>query len=454
MTPKNEKPNYLKQNAILIKSAVIAVIVLALLIPSSWIESLVKDREGYQQEQINDVSNKWSGTQLVQGPVLVLPFKKHVLNAKSESHDVIETLYILPQNLNIKAGVNTERFKSGVYDAVVYNAGIGIAGAFAKPDFAALGIDVNDVLYEKASLMFGLSDLKGLKNNPAVKIQQQTYNPEPSVDADAPFSKGLQVKFPLKKDEDLSFSYQLQLKGSGELNFLNIGKTTDVTVNSDWEHPQFNGRYLPDNHKATDKGFNATWHMLYYNRPFPQQWINDRHLLETDDAVKQASFGVKVQLPIDQYRKIMRTVKYSTLIILLTFVSLFLAELIKKQSIHLFNYILIGAAMVVYYTLLLSFSEQIGYNYAYLLSSAATIILIALFTGSLLGIKSVAILFTLILSVFYGFIFIIIQLEELSLLFGSVALFIVVALLMYFSRKINWDKNYNAEGYELQNSNL
>jgi inner membrane protein len=121
-------------------------------------------------------------------------------------------------------------------------------------------------------------------------------------------------------------------------------------------------------------------------------------------------------------------------------VSLFLVELIKKQNIHLFNYALIGAAMVVYYTLLLSLTEQIGYSYAYLVSSVATILLIAIFTASLLSNKNVAMLFTFILSIFYGFIFIIIQLENLSLLFGSVALFLIIAALMYFSRKINWDR--------------
>jgi len=144
--------------------------------------------------------------------------------------------------------------------------------------------------------------------------------------------------------------------------------------------------------------------------------------------------------PVDQYRKVMRSAKYSILIILLTFVSLFLTEIIKKQRIHVFNYSLIGAAMVVYYTLLLSFSEHVGFNLAYLIASGSTITLIAWFIASLLKNRGMAFLFATILGVFYGFIFIIIQLEELSLLFGSVALFIVIAVLMYFSRKINWEK--------------
>ena len=113
--------------------------------------------------------------------------------------------------------------------------------------------------------------------------------------------------------------------------------------------------------------------------------------------------------------------------------------MVKKQRVQVFNYVLIGAAMVVYYTLLLSFSEQVGYNWAYFISSVSTIALIAIFTASLLNNRMVAVTFSFILGIFYGFIFIIIQLEELSLLFGSVALFVIVATLMYFSRRISWD---------------
>lgn len=439
-----EKQHKWYEDSILFKSGVIAILIMVLLIPSAWIQGLITDREGYQQDNINSVSDKWSGKQLINGPVLMIPFKKKItemINDKTVTHEVIQTLYLLPQNLQIKADIKTQHFQSGIYDAIVYNSKVGVQGSFDKPDLNQLGISDDAIMYDKARLVFGLSDLKGLKNNPSITIQGRQFIPEPAIDDKLPFDKGLQVNFLLPKDQSFTFSYQLDLKGSNELNFLHTGKTTDVEINSDWSNPVFNGRYLPDTRTVSQTDFSAKWHLLYYNRPFPQQWVNDKTVLDSNKEVKEAIFGVKLQLPIDQYRKILRTTKYSTLIILLTFVSLFLTELIKKQSIHLFNYILIGAAMVVYYTLLLSFSEQIGYNYAYLLASASTITLISLFTSSLLKNKNVAALFAVILTVFYGFIFIIIQLEELSLLFGSIALFVVVAMLMYFSRKINWNNH-------------
>jgi len=432
------------QDSILIKLSIITAIILALLIPSSWIQGLITDREDYQHLMLTNVSDKWSGSQLIQGPVLVLPYEKKItetINNKQTSRVTINNLYVLPQNLQIKADIKTELFESGLYDAVVYNSKVMLQGSFDKPDLSGLDIDPSTILYNKAKLIFSVSDLKGLKNNPDIKIQNQVYNPEPTTGETGPFNNGLQVSFPIQKDQGFTFSYHLDLKGSKELNFLDIGKTMDVEINSDWRHPDFNGRSLPDSRNITNKSLSAKWHMLYYNRPFPQQWINNDTLLSSKKATTNAVFGVKLQLPVDQYRKILRTTKYSTLIILLTFVSLFLTELIKKKSVHLFNYTLIGASMVVYYILLLSFSEQLGYNYAYLLSSASTIILISVFTASLLKNKGMAALFAFILSIFYGFVFIIIQLEELSLLFGGIALFIIVATLMYFSRKINWDRH-------------
>ncbi|MBC7400847.1 MAG: cell envelope integrity protein CreD, partial [Mucilaginibacter sp.] len=369
------------EDSILFKSGIIALIILALLIPSSWIQSLITDREGYQQMQLDGVTNNWSGPQLIQGPVLMLPYKKLLTetgtDGKAVTREVAKVLYVLPQKLKMKAGVKTELFTSGIYDAIVYNSGILVEGNFNQPDLNELGIDPNLILYDKAKLVFSISDLKGLKNNPAVTIDAQTYTPEPATDGNIPFNTGLEVNFPLQKDKGFTFSYLLDLKGSNELNFLHTGKITDVQVNSDWKNPGFNGRYLPDSRTTTDKGFGAKWHMLYYNRPFPQQWADDKTVLTNFNKSKQATIGVKLHLPIDQYRKILRTAKYSSLIIILTFISLFLTELIKKQKIHLFNYALIGAAMVVYYTLLLSFSEQLGYNWAYLIASVSTILLIS-----------------------------------------------------------------------------
>lgn len=442
--PLEQQSKWYEGSAILIKSGIIAVMILALLIPSAWIQDLVTEREGYQKGVMEQATRDWGGEQLIQGPVLALPYTELVTeidaNKKTNTHYKENILYVLPQNLDIKTGVKSSPRSRGVYDIIVYNSLVDVRGDFPVPDLKALGIDDANVQYDKARLVFGISDMNGLKNTPVIKIAGQDYNTEPAAASHSPFANGLQARFSMTKGQTFAFNYQLDLRGSNNLQFLHTGKSTHIEVNGDWPHPNFDTK-APDNSNISTKGFTANWRMSYYKRPFPQQWANDDSVLVSEKALAQAVVNVKLQLPIDQYRKVMRTTKYSTLIILLTFISLFLTELIRKQRIHLFNYALIGAAMIVYYTLLLSFSEQLGFNWSYLVSSVATIALIAWFTGSLLKNGGAAALFAGILTIFYGFIYVLVQLEELSLMVGSLALFIVVALLMYFSRRINFEQH-------------
>lgn len=434
------------RESLTVKLVFIGGLILVLLIPSSLINNLISERAGRQDEMIRDVSDKWSGGQLVMGPVLVIPYKKQVPQFdaanKASSHEVIKNLYILPDNLNIKAGLTTEILHRGIFDVAVYNSSVKVSGNFAKLNLAGLSVTTDQLFLDKAHLVFGLTDLKGLKNNPVIKAGSQTLTAEPVFDDMALVGDGLQAAIDLSviKDGSMPFEYNLDMKGSQELSFLHLGKTTDVTATGNWTSPSFDGRYLPDERKVDSGGFKSHWKMLYYNRPFPQQWVDDSKLLSNHKKQADASFGIKLRLPVDQYQKTTRTSKYAILIVLLTFISLFLTEVIRKQSIHIFNYMLIAAAMTIYYLLLLSFSEQIGFNWAYLVASVSTIGLVATFIASILKKGMAAVLFAVILSVFYAFIFVIIQLEDLALMVGSIALFIIVGVLMYFSRKINWDK--------------
>jgi inner membrane protein len=438
--------DWLKES-VTVKLLFIGVLIIVLLIPSSLINDLINERAGRQNEMIKDVSDKWSGEQLVTGPVLVIPYKKHVQKIdtanKVTTRDVIENLYVLPNNLNIKASLNTQILHRGIFDVAVYNSLVKVSGNFSKADLGSLSLTADQLLLDKAHLVFSISDLKGLKNNPVVKAGGQTLTAEPVFGNTLLMGDGLQAAINLSglKDGEFTFDYNLDMKGSQELSFLHLGKTTDVQASGTWTSPSFDGRSLPDERKVDGNGFSASWKMLYYNRPFPQQWVDDNRLLSNAKKLTDASFGIKLRLPVDQYQKTTRTSKYAILIILLTFISLFLTEVIRKQSVHIFNYVLIAAAMIIYYLLLLSFSEQIGYNWAYLVASVSTIILTATFIASILKNKMAAILFAFILAVLYTFIFVIIQLEDLALMVGSIALFIIVGILMFFSRKINWDRH-------------
>ncbi len=197
-------------------------------------------------------------------------------------------------------------------------------------------------------------------------------------------------------------------------------------MNGSWNNPSFVGDFIPASSTITDTTFDATWNVLHFNRPFAQQWISDGKELKGSD------FGVKLLVPVDQYQKSIRTAKYAILMILLTFVALLLVEITQKIRIHPFQYILIGAALIIYYTLLLSVSEHLGYDWAYLIASLSTVALIGLYSKTFLK-KNLMILFTLLLAIFYTFIFVIILQQDFSLLLGSIGLFVIIGLLMYFS---------------------
>lgn len=439
-SPKQTTLGWLKESATF-KLIFIGILVLLLLIPSSLVQNLITERSGRQDEVIKEVSDNWSASQVIKGPVLVIPYKKQVKFTDTVTKEVIENLYILPESLHINADLSTQILHRGIFDVAVYNTHVKVRGTFGVISTNNMGIAMSQLLLNTARFELGVGDLKGLKTNPILKTNNQTLNIEPSFGGESLFSDGLQSKVDLStaNSTQIPFEYDLDLKGSEELSFLQLGKSTDVQVHGNWSSPNFEGSHLPDERKVGSNGFSASWHLLNYNRQLPQQWVgkptNQNNKLESNP------FGVKLRLPVDQYQKTMRTSKYAIFIILLTFISLFLTEVIRKQPIHMFNYILIGAAMVIYYTLLLSFSEQVGYNMAYLIASVSTIALISVFISSLLKNGKAAILFAFILSVFYAFIFVIIQLEDLALMVGSIALFIIIAVLMYFSRKINWDKN-------------
>jgi inner membrane protein len=471
--PAPPAPNLLErfntwiQESIMIKLFSIGFLILILLIPSSWIESLIEERQYRANEVIQEVSDKWSVTQTLSGPVLVIPYTKTEVIDRGkdgiEKYDVTEKAFFLPEQLNIDGNVTPQNLHRGIFDVVVYQSTLKIKSEFAKPDFKNLNIPLDRVQWKDAYLVFGITDLRGISDNPVITLGQDTLSSEPSndigvsvrantpanatayseyrsgvdyatVESDVVSTKGIMANLNWEKEEDFAsvMNMKLDLKGSQRLDFVPGGKTTEVKLSGKWPNPSFDGKYVPATREITDDSFAATWKVLHFNRPFSQQWTDKNQSLSGWD------FGVKLLVPVDQYQKSIRTSKYGILIILLTFISLLLVEITQKLRIHPFQYILIGAALTIYYTLLLSFSEHLGYNTAYLIASVATVILISAYATTFISSRRLIILVSMLLVLFYSFIFIIILQQELSLLLGSVGLFIIIGMLMYFSRKVKW----------------
>jgi inner membrane protein len=457
-----ERFNRWIQESIMVKLFSIGFLILILLIPSAWIEHLMYERQQRATEVIDEVADKWSGNQTLAGPVLIIPYKKQVVIDKGkdgkEVSEFTEKAFFLPNTLDITGKLKPEILKRGIFDAVVYGSSLQVNSSFDKPDFKSLAIPESMVLWDQAYLVMGITDHRGINGNPTFKVGDEALPAEPTNNIGIIVRKsfrpasgdytdettttpdqtgnGIIIKPTWTSAENFNgnVSISLDLRGSKRLDFVPTGKTTDVKLQGDWNNPSFDGEFLPITRTVSEKEFSATWKILHFNRPFSQQWT------ENNKELSGADFGVKLLIPVDQYQKSIRTAKYGVLIILLTFMALFLVEITQKIRIHPFQYILIGAALIIYYTLLLSFSERLGYDLAYLISSAATIILISLYSTTFFTSTRLAILFSGVLTLFYAFIYVIILEQDFSLMFGSIGLFLIVAAIMYFSRKVRWYK--------------
>ena len=285
------------QESVVIKLALIGILTLLLLIPSSWIQALIQERQLRQSEVITEISDKWSGSQLVEGPIMILPYKTLSpvtdTSGKVSHREVMKNIYVLPENLDIVSKAEPEILHRGIFDAVVYNSKVQVSGRFSALELKKSGINPDMVFWDKVKVDIGLSDLKGLKNNPVIKLANIAYNVEPDFSSLKLFTNNLVIlpDLSLSKNTALPFSFELDIRGSNELNFMHLGKSTSVKVDGKWNNPSFTGRYLPETRTITNKGFSASWKMPYFNRQFPQQWIHENSTLTKD--ISQASFGIK-----------------------------------------------------------------------------------------------------------------------------------------------------------------
>lgn len=427
------------------KLITVAFLSLLLLIPSSLVTDLIHERQGRQEEVKKEVANSWAGNQYIGGPVLVIPYKTWMEDRDSKGNvstkEVIQHVFLLPDELHVEANTEPKVLHRGIFDAVVYHATVNVKGAFAALDLKKVGVDPHFLQWEKAQLIVGVSDVKGLQKIPTLNLSGVTQEMESDFSGLNVFENSLSTNIDLSENQSTkkTFSFALNLRGSEGLYFMPLGKNTHIAIEGKWANPSFAGAYLPEKRAIDDSTFQAVWNVPHFNRPYPQQWLGADGT-KIRNSASAYYCGSSFLLSVDQYQKTMRSAKYAMLIVMLTFVSLLFTELITKRHVNIIQYVLIGGAMVVYYSLLLSFSEQVGFNWAYLIASAATIILVGIFIFSILKNKGTAALLAGILAVFYLFIYVIIQLQELALLVGSVGLFITIALLMYTSSKVHWEK--------------
>ncbi len=446
--------------------AVVGILALLLLIPVGMVRNLINQREFTKKTAESEISQKWGGQQTIAGPILSVPYKKFMINGRGERVAITQYAHFLPEKLSINTAIKPQIRSRGIFDAVVYSSEINFSGKFTRPNIKDLGIKEGEADWSKAFVSVGISDTRGIEDNikldwngsavefkPGVPTNDvirggvQNYDMEPyygkmerqqrlivpSPTRNAGQNSGISARLPLNESVgEYQFSFKLNLAGSRDIQFVPVGRTTEITMKSDWNAPSFSGAFLPDKRTVSEKGFEASWKILDLNRGYPQAWLGGAY------NVYSSASGVKLLITVDDYKKAQRSVKYSLLIIALTFLIFFFSEIFNKKRIHPVQYILVGLAIVLFYALLVSISEVAGFGWAYLASSVATIGLITLYSKSVLANKKMALLQGTILSFLYLFIYIILQLEDYALLMGSILLFLILAAIMYLSRKVDW----------------
>ncbi|MBX2944043.1 MAG: inner membrane CreD family protein, partial [Cyclobacteriaceae bacterium] len=242
------------QESITIKLFSIGFLIIILMIPLSWIDDLIHERQARSGEVLAEVTSKWSGYQSICGPVMVLPYKvTEVFKEAGKEPRVVEYVkkaFLLPEKLNISGKVEPQVLRRGIYEAAVYEAGLNVDALWVAPDLQSMNIE-GKVLWKEAYLVYGISDLRGISENPSLKYGERLLVTEPSNELgfkyNSTMSNGLVAKLHWNDGTNFNqpFSIQLNFKGSNGLDFIPMGKTTSVNVSGPWSNPSFNGEFLP-----------------------------------------------------------------------------------------------------------------------------------------------------------------------------------------------------------------
>jgi len=412
---------------------IIGFLILALMIPTFMVQSLIQERQERRDEAVLEVSQKWGQHQTLTGPVLSVPYTYFSKDVSNLTHQKIGYAHFLPENLSIEGELFPKIRKRGIYEVVLYSSSLRVHGDFLPPSTGDLKVSSADFLWQDAFISIGVSDMKGIKDQVSFQLNDQKILARSGLETHDVISTGLSIPLDtINLDEKITFSFDLELNGSSGLSFSPVGKETLVSIRSEWSNPSFVGAFLPSDHNISEAGFDASWKTLHLNRNFPQKWTGG------NQNISHAVFGVDLLVPVDEYQKNMRTAKYAFMFIGLTFLSFFMIELLNKKMIHPIQYLLIGFSLLVFYTLLLSFSEQMVFKYAYLISSLATISLITSYTRAVLKDRLQTGIILTILIFLYSYLYIVLQLQDFALLIGSIGLFVILSLVMYLTRKIDW----------------
>lgn len=408
------------------KFILLGLLVLLFLIPLEIIKSTIMERQRTGEESMNNIENQWGKTQTVGAPILNIPFT--MLDTDGNELPQKHIAHFLPQDLSIRSIVSPEIRYRSIYKTIVYTSDLKIQGEFNEPDLTRFS--PHKILWDEAYITIGVTENRGFKGEVSITINKEKTTPEPGLPDKDIFTSGISIPLSITEPLPLNVDISMKLNGSQELNFLPLGKTTKVHIESTWADPKFIGTYLPTDRTIDKEGFKADWTVTHLNRNYPQMWVDKKF------NVNKSSFGVELFLAVDHYQKSYRSAKYGLLFIVLTFLIFVFTEITTDKKIHFFHYLLVATALILFFSLLTALSEQIGFNGSYAIASISTILLITIFAKSITSTVKIAMQVLMVLLLLYSFMFVLLQMKEYAYLAGNIGLFLILAIIMRVVGKI------------------
>lgn len=427
------------QRQLFLKVVTIFILITLLLIPINMVSSLVYERMSLRNEVVTEIANSYAKSQQIKGPILIVPYTKLSYNIEDKKYYQRKgALYFLPEQLNITGNLIVEKRNRGIYEARVYNSKNKMVGSFDIPKDYGIKGDLDDYQFEQPFLAIGISDTRGIGNQSTITFDNKKLPIKAGTESK--LGSGIHAKLTsteVKPSGSFPFEIQFDLKGTSIFNLMPVGKETSVTLESNWPHPSFGGSFLPNTHNIKDNGFTATWQTNLFASDIENKFkdcLAGKNCYSLDDT----SFQVGLVEPVDHYSKTNRAIKYGILFIGLTFFGFFIFEVVRKLAIHPIQYSFVGMSLAIFFLLLLSLSEYIGFALAYLCSAIACVSIISFYITGVLENKKQALIFTCLLSLIYLMLYVLLNAEEYSLIMGSILVFLILSTAMIATRHLNW----------------
>lgn len=416
------------------KLIIIIGLIVLLLIPIFMIQNLIDERSELQQQVQAVIAKSSSDEQQVIGPFIHAQYLETV-TVDGKTSEQLMNMTLLPESLNVSSNLATFEKYRGIYKALLYSSQNQFEGRFKTSALAVLA----DKKIKRLNLILAISDIRGIGQGSHINVNERSYELLPGTQLDQ-LPQGIRVELDyetIRKSEVLPYQIGLNLQGMRQLSFAPVGKNSSLTMQADWPHPSFVGDYLPIESSISAQDFSASWQTNYFATNL-KELFNQCLFRNECTLFKQRNMGVNLVDSVNHYLKNYRASNYAILVIVLIFASFFLLEVLRDEPIHPVQYGFVGLALAVFYLLLISLSEHLGFNIAYLLSALASAILLSVYVAGMLKNSKHGGLFLCGVLFIYSLLYGLLSAEDYALLMGSVLVFVVLSLIMMLTRRVNW----------------